>query len=178
MFDIFLGNVVEIEIPVLDVADGHRFVDHEGNRKILAAVELLGDYPRADRVAVEADHQVQDRGPVGNLDDPLDVVDGDDLFGKKEGVVALVEDTAGIFVKHVQGNLLKASQGMVLMEIDMKGALHQGDELEIGFTQDLVYDPLVVGGGVDDPQVRLEVLDIVDHIPGPGLENGELVLVE
>src|SRR5690606_18060123 len=59
-------------------------------------VQVVGDDPGGDRVAVQPDHQVEDRGPIADPDVLRGRARGEDLLGEVEGVVGpLVEGEPG-----------------------------------------------------------------------------------
>lgn len=64
----------------------------EGYGQVVAAVQLFANDARAERVAVEADHQVQHGRAVVRLDGAVVFARAQDFFGEVErAVVALLE---------------------------------------------------------------------------------------
>lgn len=179
-FDIQLADAAEDLVFLHDIADLHHAVDgavvRKGNDAVVPAVELLAHDARAERVAVEPDHQVDHRGAVVDLDGLGVVVHGRQLLGKVEGVVAaLLKGEEGVVAQLLAVDLCAVGKRVVFPQKDIGLAVHQLVELNVVRAEDLRDDVAVEVAEVEDADLATQACDVVDDLARLALTDGEIV---
>ena len=133
--------------------------------------------PGRDRVALEPDHEVEDRSAVGDADLLLARQGGEDLLGEVEGVVRpLVEGEPWRVGEIGEGDAIPSGQGVALGDEDVRLGDEERVEREPGVPEQLVDDVPVEVVPVEDAELAAQRADVLDDVPGAGLAQRELVL--
>ena len=102
-----------------------------------------------------------------------------DLLGEVEGVVlSLLEAEARIWLKVLKGNLLPPGKGVIAAHEDVRSSAEERGEREVVLLKELPYDLPVEAVLVEKAYFAPHLRDVADDLVGPGLAEGELVLIE
>ena len=150
----------------------------EGHGQIIAAVQFFANNARAERVTVEADHQVQHGRAVVRLDGAVVFARAQDFFGKVERtVVALFEGEARVIGKLVERDERLLRERVALPQVNVGLAFDELVEREITCVEQALDHLAVKVAQVEDADIALERGDVLDDFPRARLADGELVLV-
>ena len=109
------------------------------------------------------------------MNQPGIILRGHQLFGKVEGVVALLKGQAGVGLQVLQGDGAPPGQGMLLPQVDKGAAVDQRVKDQPLLVQQLQQGLPVALVQIQDADFAAEAGHVLDHLPGAGFPDGQLV---
>lgn len=161
-----------------DPADKHGLVAFEGHGDDSFVVQVAVIDAGADRVTVETDDEVEDRGAVGDVDLLGGVLWAHGLLREVEAALLallVLDERVWVQVMHAHGTF--GRQRVVARDEDVQRGAEKRVKLQVLGPQQFAYHVLVEIGQVQQAEVGLHVGDLVDDVAGSRLPDGELVLV-
>ncbi len=160
-----------------DVPDAHGILHGKGPCHDVVPVEVGVQNPAADRVAGEADEEVEERRPVADGNVPGAAPCALQLLGKVERVVIpLLVGEPGIGIQILRGEDSLFRKRVGGTEKDVGRGLKQKVKGESMVPELPCHHRLVEVVAVEDADLALKGGDILQNLVGSGLPDGEVVL--
>lgn len=164
--NLFMCNIADM--------DGIFFIQGNGNDGF--TIEAFIDDAAADGIAIKANQQIKERGPVSDADILFAYDCTEDLFRKIKGVmIALNVGKVWIRFQFFHGDLVPIMEGMGVGNEDMGGGRKELMEDEVVGLEELFQDGTIEVVHIKDADFTFHIRCITDNFIGLGFLEAKII---